>query len=174
MLVQLGHALAMLALGWLVFAGYRWIRRRSAAIGLIVAFGVLVRVTIGLALFWIWYLELPIARSLQTAGGFWKLAADAQGYYQIAAHGIDTGRLVQDWSVPSPFYGTLLTLWMFVVGTSPAAGMFLNLCFYLALVAAVVWCFDPVDDWRLDLPCLAGIGAILVLAGHSDPRVLSH
>ena len=63
-LSQSRHLLAALAFGYLVLAGYRWIRRRSEVIGAIVAMTIVGRAAVGLALFWTSYLYLPIAPAL--------------------------------------------------------------------------------------------------------------
>src|SRR5712691_5127647 len=91
---QLIHLLATIACGWLVLTAFRWIRRRSRVVGAIVGVTILVRAVVGLALFWISYLEIPILSSLQMGGGFWRIAPDATGYYELAAGAADTGKLV--------------------------------------------------------------------------------
>jgi hypothetical protein len=156
----IAHAMVALACGWLVLAGCRWIRSRSAVLGTIVGVAIVTRLAIGLALFWISYLELPIFRSLQLGGGFWQIALDATGYYQMAARAADAGRLFPlDHAVPSPFFVDVLAAWMIAVGVSPAAGMFLNLCLYVLFALIMTWCFAPVNDWRQDLPCIVGVTA---------------
>jgi len=92
-LSQSRHLLAALVFGYLFLAGYRWIRRRSEVIGAIVAVAILGRVAVGLALFWISYLHLPIAQARQLRGGFWLFAPDAMGYFQWAASAADAGKL---------------------------------------------------------------------------------
>src|SRR5207253_2604065 len=92
-------------------------------------------------------------------GGFWQLAADAQGYYQLAVRAIESGTLAVDPSGPSPFFVRALAVWMSAVGISPAAGMFLNLVLYVALMYCVIRFFEPVNDWRRDLPCIVGVAA---------------
>jgi hypothetical protein len=157
---QLLHLLATAACGWLVLAAFRWIRHRSAVVGAIVGITILVRAVLGLALFWISYLEIPILASLQMGGGFWLIAPDATGYYELAAGAADTGKLVSlNHAVPAPLFVDVLALWMRTLGVVPAAGMFLNLCLYVAFVMMVVWCFSPVADWRRDLPCIIGVAA---------------
>ena len=155
---QLGHAIAALSLGWLVLAAYRYVARRSKVMGAVVAIAIVLRAGLGVALFWISYLHLPIAQSLQVGGGFWQPALDATGYYQLAARAADAGTLFNG-SSASPFYVDTLALWMTMVGISPAAGMFLNLCLYAVLVVVIVWLFAPAGDWHRDLPCIVGVGA---------------
>jgi hypothetical protein len=158
--MQLIHLLATIAFGWLIVVACRWIRHRSAVVGAIVGATIIVRAAMGLALFWISYLEIPIFASLQMGGGFWLIAPDATGYYELAAGAADTGRLPSlNHAIPAPFFVDVLALWMRVVGVVPVAGMFLNLCLYVAFAAMVVWCFSPVNDWRRDLPCIVGVAA---------------
>lgn len=159
-LSQSRYILAAVVFGYLVLAGYRSIRRRSEVIGAIVAVTILGRVAIGLALFWTSFLYLPIAPALQLGGGFWLIAPDATGYYEMALGAAEAGRWVPlDHAIPSPFFVDVLALWMRAVGGLPVAGMFLNLCLYVALVAALVRIFKPINEWRRDLPCIIGVAA---------------
>ena len=170
MVGQVSHILVALASGWFIIAAYRWIRARSAVVAAIVAATILGRLAFGLALFWVSYLNLPIARSLQVSGGFWQVALDATGYYQMAARAVDAGRLFPlDHSVPAPFFIDTLAVWMMAVGVSPAAGMFLNLLLYITLAVMVVWSFAPVNDIRRDLPCIVGVAAYSL-----SPVILFH
>lgn len=154
------HLAAALVFGYLVFLGYRDIRRRSTVLGATVALAILIRIFLGVSLFSISYLELPLARSLQLPGGFWTLAIDATGYFQYAAHAVDTQAMAPfDGSIPSPFYVNALAFWMLLVGVSPVAGAFFNLCLYIAFAVVTIRLFHPVDDWRRDLPCIVGLGA---------------
>ena len=116
----IAHLIAALAFGYVVLASYRWIRQRSAVIGTIVAIGIMARLAIGCALFWISYLHLPIAQSLQHGGGFWNQFLDATGYYQITADAADrhTVFAFADAQVPSPFFVDTLALTMMAVGIS--------------------------------------------------------
>jgi hypothetical protein len=91
LLSQSGHVIAALACGWFVLMGYQWIRRRSRVVGAIVAVTILGRLAVGLALFWISYLRLPIAEALQIGGGFWLIAPDSTGYFQWAATAAEAG-----------------------------------------------------------------------------------
>lgn len=157
---QIGHLIALFVFGWLVVAGYRWIHRRSQILGFIVALGILGRLVVGLALFWISYLELPIAESLQAGGGFWQVAVDATRYYSDAISAIQTGVFSANYeSFPSPLFVKVLAFWLLLVGISPASGLFLNVCVYSAVVFLIVKMYRPVNDWRRDLPCIVGVGA---------------
>ena len=164
------RSLVALAVGILVLAGYRYVHRQSAALGTLVGAAILIRAGLGLALFWISYLTLPIAEAFQVAGGFWQPALDATGYFQYAAAAADARTLYPlDHAVPAPLFIDTLTLWMGAVGTSHAAGMLLNLCLFIALTSLMVWCYRPVNDWRRDLPCLVSVGGYAF-----SPVVLVH
>lgn len=157
-IAQFGNVAAAVLVGWLLLKGYRSIRRHSQVLGRIVAAGILARAAVGLALFWISYLQLPVAASFHSGDGFWQLALDARGYYQLATLGAaETLRDVE--SVPSPVFMRTLVLWMSLVGVSPASALFLNLSLYVVLMLALVWYYKPADDWRRDLPCTVGVAA---------------
>jgi hypothetical protein len=157
-MVILGRAGAMLAIAWLVLLSYRYIASNSRVMGKIALAGILLRVVIGLALFWISYLQLPIAASLQAGDGFWQPAPDARSYYELATSTISGTRGEHD-AIPSPLFVNVLAVWMSIVGISPASAFVLNLGLYVALIALVVWYYRPVNEWRRDLPCLIGVAA---------------
>lgn len=159
-LLRIVQLLVGLAFCWLALAGYRSIRRRSAILGVIVALGILGRIIIGLIVFGISYLELPIAESLQAGGGFWLIAVDATVYYDYAFVAIEQGIFSLDYArVHSAFFVQILSIWMLLVGASPLAGLLLNVCTYLATCVLIVTAYRPLDDWRQDLPCLVAVGA---------------
>jgi hypothetical protein len=159
--VFLARAVVVLALSsaiaWCLLSTYR----RSRVMGMIVALSVVVRVSLGVALFAISYLHLPVATSLQIDGGFWVIALDAIGYFQMAsARALHAVALFPiDSTIPSPFFVQVLALWMILVGTAPIAATFLNVCLYVALVTLIIKAFDPVDEWHVDLPCVVGVTA---------------
>lgn len=161
---------AALVVGGLLLRTWRWIAAQSAAIGWIVAAAVLVRAGLGLMLFWISYLHLPVATSAQIEGGFWQVAPDATGYFHYASELAGQRRLMPlDHSLPAPAYIDVLATWMIAVGTSPASAMYLQLCLYVGLMALIVRAFKPINDWRADWPCL-----IAVAAYSFSPVVLLH
>lgn len=154
------HLLAAVAVGALVLAAYRHVRTRSAAIGWILAAGIVARAVAGVTLFWASYLGLPLGRSMQLGRGFWQVAIDATGYYDAATGALESGRLLPlDHAVAAPFFVDTFAVWMMAVGASPASGMYLNLCLYAALVVIVVRSYRPADDWRQDLPCVVCVAA---------------
>jgi hypothetical protein len=168
---QLQNTVAVLVLSSLVLTGVRRIQKISRPLGTILAVGVIARMAVGLALFWTSYLNLPILESLQAGNGFWQVALDARSYYETAASAAESGRLVAlDHSSASPFFLNTLAVWMMLVGISPAAAMFLNLCLYVLLMMGIAWTFKPVNDWRRDLPvlvCTAAYSFSPVIVIHS-------
>ena len=158
---QIGHVMAACAFGLLVLASYRYVQRQSTVLGAIFAITILARVTIGLALFWISYLELPVAESFQLGDGFWRLFPDATGNSQSAALVATSFELFSQTATEkaAPLFVNILAVWMMAVGVSSSAGLFLNLCLYALFVVLVVKFFAPVNDWRRDLPCIIGVGA---------------
>ena len=123
-LSQSSHLLASIAFGWLVLAGYRWIRRRSDIIGARLSPSrFLARAAAGLALFWIFLPRSPDCASSRLVEDSGRLAPDATGYYQMAAAVIDVGKLrPMDHAVPAPVFVDVLALWMTAVGVSPSSG----------------------------------------------------
>ena len=129
-------------------------------LGVILALGILGRLVIGLALFGISYLELPVASSLQAGGGFWLIAVDANRYYVDAVAAIQQGVLNANYDAsPSPFFVRVLAIWLLLVGASPLAGLLLNICAYIATCVLIVKVYRPSNDWRHDLPCVIAVGA---------------
>ena len=79
-------ALACGALWWF------WSRTSgSGKASLIITAGFLLRAVAGQILFWISWLHLPIARSLQLGNGFWFFATDGPGYLSYADELIGKG-----------------------------------------------------------------------------------
>jgi hypothetical protein len=138
----------------------RWIGSQSSTLRTVVAVGLLARAVFGLALFWISYLELPVLRSLQLGGGFWTLMVDAMGYYHDAATAVDQGLSTIVPGSGSPVFTKTLAIWMHIVGVSPVAGMFLNLCCYVSSCTLLIRTYRPTGRWRRDLPLLIVIGAM--------------
>ena len=66
------------AAGGLIFFAFRWLWRQSSVIGLIVTGGIVARALLGLILFWVSYLGLPVVRSLQMGDG-WRTSPTRPG-----------------------------------------------------------------------------------------------
>jgi hypothetical protein len=156
---QLTHLGIATICGGVLFLGFRWLSTQSGVIGLIVAGGIICRAFLGLLLFWVSYLRLPIARSLQLGGGFWTVTPDARAYYGYASIAADSRLVGMNPGDSSPFFVKTLAVWMRLVGISPAAGLFLNLSMYVAICVLLVWTFKPKNEWRRDLPCVLAVAA---------------
>lgn len=155
-------------IGAAIVAMLRWMRRRSRIAASLVEVGLLARAMVGLALFWISYLHLPIGTSLQFGDGFWVLASDAPAYYNAALAAPAWG--LRGSQGPTRAYERVLAFWMHVVGQSPAAGLYLNLLLFVATAAAVLAVVPTRNDWRRDAPvliCLAALSFNPTLVGHA-------
>jgi hypothetical protein len=141
---------------------YRWIASRSTVGATIVGLGLLARAVVGLLLFWMSYLNLPVLSHLHSGDGFWILAPDARVYYETAAALADQGLdgLFAPITVGSPAFVRILALWLSGVGTSPISGLLMNLCFYVAACLLLVWHYNPSNEWRQDLPLVFSLGAL--------------
>lgn len=156
----IGHVTASLVLALIALTAFRWIHRQSRTAALVVALGVLARVSVGAALFVISYFELPVARGLQAGGGFWQFAVDSTRYYDEAMTALRQGVWATDYAgFLSPMYVRVLALFMALVGASPIAGVMLNALIYFAVCALLVRGFRPSGEWRHDLPLVAALVA---------------
>jgi hypothetical protein len=153
--------------GAAIFAVLRWIGHRSRAAYAIVVAGVLLRAAAGLMLFWISYANLAVGKSLHTGDGFWILASDAPAYFQAAINAPEWGFGHVNGTAAA--YVRVFALWMHLVGTSPAAGLYLNLLMSVATAALVVAIAPVRNNWREDMPmlvCLAAFSFNPTLVGH--------
>jgi hypothetical protein len=80
----LGHLLLLVLAGFALFRLWLGTRSTDRWLNAAIAAGFAVRALLGAALFWISYLHLPIARSLQKGDGLWFFAVDAFQYYPQA------------------------------------------------------------------------------------------
>jgi len=151
--------------GLAIFALYRYVGRQSRQLGAIMAAGLLLRLTIGLLLFTISYLDLPQLRAVHSSDGFWAVAPDARLYTRrasaAAVEGLD---IISDGSA-SPLYVKTLALWMRGTGAGPASGFFLNVFLYSLLCAVFVYAWKPRGDWRHDLPCILALASFSFAPG---------
>jgi hypothetical protein len=97
-------------------------------------------VVVGQALFWISYLKLPFARSLQTGNGFWFFAIDGPHYLNYAvrllADGPQAVLLLGD-RFPSRFFVQALTTFVAAFGGVASVAILLNCVAYLATCTIV-------------------------------------
>lgn len=99
----------------------------------IIAGGFLVRAFLGQALFWISYLQLPVARSLQLGDGFWFFAADGPEYLllanAVADHGLAGVSYFGD-RIPSVLFVRLLAILVMTFGSIASLAILINCAAY--------------------------------------------
>jgi len=127
--------------GWLLWKAWRRLTTIDARAGVLIGAGVTIRAFIAQAMFWISYLHLPIARSLQDGDGFWTLAIDGRVYFRYAsdllAHGVTAVAFV-DKALPSPVFLQILAIFQLLFGGAASVGALLNLFAYLGACAAIL------------------------------------
>jgi len=153
LVVQAGHLLVSVVLAILILTAYRWVRLQSGVVAAVMAVGIVARAAIGVALFWISYLDLAILRDLHSGDGFWELAVDARSYYHAAVLAYFDGISAIPSGTPSPAFVQTLAGWMRLVGPSPASGLFLNLSLYTLLCVLVVRTCRPAANRQAQLAC---------------------
>lgn len=107
----------------------------------IVVAGFLIRAFAGQALFWISWLHLPVARSLQLGNGFWFFATDGPGYVQFAGNIIAGGpkaMLFTGAIYPSHVFVQLFALFIGAFGAVASTAILFNCAAYLAACALVL------------------------------------
>jgi hypothetical protein len=107
----------------------------------IVVAGFLVRALLGQALFWISYLRLPVARSLQTGNGFWFFAVDGPYYLKYATKLVGLGPaaiFLQADEYPSSFFVQVLSFCVAAFGGVASVAILLNCAAYLLTCAILV------------------------------------
>ena len=138
-IVVLGLALAG------VIAACRWIYARSPLFGVIVACGLALRLLSGGAMFALSYWESPFLAEAHSGGGFWELAPDARVYYTLASTAADRGISSIPPGSPSPFYVTVLGLWLAASGTSVLNAVLFNALSYVVACLVIVAGIAPVQ-----------------------------
>lgn len=107
----------------------------------IVIAGFLIRALVAQALFWISYLQLPVARSLQLGDGLWFFAIDGQHYLKdattLVARGLAAILFLGD-EFPSRFFVQVLSLFAGAFGGVASVAILLNCAAYLLTCAIVV------------------------------------
>jgi hypothetical protein len=124
-----------------MFALYRATERYGRRVSLIIAGGLVIRLVVGTVIFWISYLSLPIARSLQFGDGLWFFGSDAAAYYvsgvEFALRGFSAILHVPK-ILPSFTYTQLLALATYLFGTVTSVGLFINIFAYLGTVLVLL------------------------------------
>ncbi|HKS26097.1 MAG TPA: hypothetical protein VJZ76_25120, partial [Thermoanaerobaculia bacterium] len=107
----------------------------------IVVAGFLIRAVIGQALFWISWLRLPVARSMQIGDGIWFFI-DGWWYMSYARHLLNEGWMatltLTDARYPSRVFVQLLTACVALFGDQASVAILLNCAAYLATCAILV------------------------------------
>jgi len=146
----------------LACAGLWWFWSRTSSQGkasLIVAAGFLLRAVGGQILFWISWLHLPIARSLQLGNGFWFFATDGPGYLSYADELIHRGVSATVFATavyPSHVFVQLFTTFAALFGTVASVAILLNCAAFLGTCAII----NRIGDSRAELPRLVALAAM--------------
>jgi hypothetical protein len=159
--VLLLQVLFTLGAGWLLWKIWLRLSTSDPRAGTLIGAGLIIRALLAQAMFWISYLHLPIARSLQTGDGFWALAIDGRLYFENAA-----SLLSQGWSavalvnktLPSPAFLQVLAVFQSLFGPVASVGALLNLFAYLGACAAILR-LGRTAGGRVATPALIAIAA---------------
>jgi hypothetical protein len=146
MALMILQILLLFPAGVVVFVMWRRIAASSPTVAWLVTVGVLVRAVAGQIAFWISYLRLPIARSLQLGDGFWIFGLDAQTFFQqavAAAHSGPLGILFLDRTTSSVSYVQTLGTAVLLFGAVASAGLLLNVVAYLGCCLILLSFGDP-------------------------------
>lgn len=147
-------ALACAGLWWF------WSRLpRQGKAALIIAAGFLLRAMAGQILFWISWLHLPVARSLQLGNGFWFFATDGPGYLSYADELIGRGLKATVFATavyPSHVFVQVFTTFAALFGTVASIAILLNCAAFLGTCAIIT----RIGDARAELPRLVALTAI--------------
>ncbi len=114
-----------------------WLWRRFVLphpLGRLVTAGFLFRAVAAQVLFWISFLRMPVASSLQREPGLWFFADDASVYLELAGRAAAEGLpaiLACSRNLPSVNYVQALALASMLLGSSVSTGFVLNLFAYL-------------------------------------------
>jgi hypothetical protein len=158
-------ALALIQLIVTVVAGFglfllwRRVSRGEGPLFWIVTAGVLIRAFGGQVAFWVSYLRLPIATSLQLGDGFWFFAPDSVEYFKRAltlAHNGPGEILFMSMAGASPVFAQLLAAAVYLFGPIPSVAILINLACYLGFCAMVLEFGRPAGE----RPVLYAIGAL--------------
>jgi hypothetical protein len=141
--VFLSKTAVAFAVGFGCIRALRWTGAIWAPLRHVLAFGILIRLWAGLALYVISFWNLPILRSLQLGDGFWFLALDARWYFVSAAQAAG-GAPIPPGS-PSPSFVEALAWWLWVAGIVPVTVVVFNLALYVLSCVMVIGVVRPMD-----------------------------
>jgi hypothetical protein len=129
-----------------LFLMWRKVAASSRSVAWLVTAGVLIRAIGGQIAFWISYLHLPIARSLQLGDGFWIFGLDAMTYFQQSAEVARSGPMGILFVNPgfgSAFYVQTLATVILLFGAIASTGLLLNIAAYLGCCLIALSFGDP-------------------------------
>ena len=130
----------------------------------LVAAGFVTRAIVGVILYWISLLGLPIGRSLHLDYGLWFFALDGRTYFRAATAVADEGLraiLMYPRNGYSPTYVQVLSIFTSLFGSVASVGMLLNLFCYLGMCLIVIKWMKAARSSRV--PGLLALGAITLL-----------
>jgi hypothetical protein len=130
----------LLLSAWGLWRLWRSLDEQPDAIRWIVAAGIAGRAVAGAVLFWVSYLQLNVARSLQLGDGAWFFALDGTSYMRVARAAAGRGLIAVleiSPTFPAVFYTRTLALFCWLFGTSTAVALLLNVFAYAGTVVVV-------------------------------------
>ena len=128
------ETLCLVVAGFALWRLWTIANKQPRQIASLVAAGFLLRSFAGQALFWISYLRMPIARSLQLGNGFWFFGLDGILYYGAAAQAASGGWpaiIALPAELPSVGYIRALAVFAWFCGAVPSIAVLLNLFAFL-------------------------------------------
>ena len=131
----------LLLSGAALFALWKTTMWRHRLMAAIVTAGFLIRATTALALFWVSYLRLPLAPSLQLGNGFWFFGLDGLGFFNFAVAFVEKGAravILIDKTTVSYFYVQILSIAVAALGAQAAVSILLNSFAYLGTCALIL------------------------------------
>jgi hypothetical protein len=165
MILVLVQAVLVIAAGVGLFRLWRLAAPSQPWLRYVAAAGFLGRALLGQALFWISWLRLPVARSMQLGDGLWSFANDAVVYRAFASSGARHGL----WAIitflriaPSVTYIQTLSLTFWLFGLVTSAGLLLNLFCFLGMIAVLV-------HWPVRTDAARSAAAIVIAAISLSP-----
>jgi hypothetical protein len=135
------QTIAVIAAGFALYRLWRVVGPAEPRLAWLTTAGFLVRAFAGQLVFWIGYLNLPIAPHLQVHGGFWFFGLDGLGFYRYAQQAISFGPgalVFFDKGTPGYFYVQIFAIALVVFGIQAAVGLLLNTFAYLGMAALIV------------------------------------
>jgi hypothetical protein len=129
-----------------LFFMWRRVVASNRSVAWLVTAGLLIRALAGQIAFWISYLHLPLARSLQLGDGFWIFGLDGMTYFQQAAAVAHSGPLAilsLDPRIASVFYVQSLATAVLLFGAIASTSLLLNIAAYLGCCLIALSFGDP-------------------------------